>query len=60
MSPYSEDEKREAADDLDVIARKQGLVVSYVNTEGNKLFWPGVLVATGLVVIAICIVVYGV
>lgn len=31
MSPYSEDEKREAADDLDVIARKQGLVVSYVN-----------------------------
>lgn len=56
---YTMEEKQEADDELETIARKQGLRVSYVETKKNSLFWPGVLVATGLV-IAICIVVYGV
>ena len=57
---YTKDEKQEADDELETIARKQGLRVSYVETKKNSFFWPGVLVATGLTVIAICIVVYGV
>ena len=56
---YTNEEKQKADDELETIARKQGLRVSYVETKKNSLFWPGVLVATGLV-IAICIVVYGV
>jgi len=56
---YTMEEKQEADDELETIARKQGLRISYVETKKNSLFWPGVLVATGLV-IAICIVVYGV
>ena len=57
---YMKEEKQAVNDELDVISRKQGLRVSYVETKKNSFFWPGVLVATGLTVIAICIVVYGV
>jgi hypothetical protein len=57
---YMKEEKQAVNDELDVISRKQGLRVSYVEAKKNSFFWPGVLVATGLTVIAICIVVYGV
>ena len=57
---YMKEEKQAVNDELDVISRKQGLRISYVETKKNSFFWPGVLVATGLTVIAICIVVYGV